>query len=90
MKTIVAALGIAVLLGSQVRAFPRFQSATLESLTEHSKRAENGPHAAVSKLAKRQGGFDPSTQHVSTTGAHAFVAPNLAAGDQRGPCPGCE
>ncbi|KAH6694830.1 hypothetical protein BKA61DRAFT_637428 [Leptodontidium sp. MPI-SDFR-AT-0119] len=27
-------------------------------------------------------------QHVSTTGEHAFVAPNLAAGDQRGPCPG--
>ncbi|KAG4425993.1 hypothetical protein IFR04_000937 [Cadophora malorum] len=32
--------------------------------------------------------FNEKLQHVSTTGEHAFVAPNLAAGDQRGPCPG--
>ncbi|KAK0109542.1 hypothetical protein ONS95_002228 [Cadophora gregata] len=32
--------------------------------------------------------FNDRLQHVSTTGEHAFVAPNLAAGDQRGPCPG--
>jgi hypothetical protein len=25
---------------------------------------------------------------MSTTGAHAFVAPDFAAGDVRGPCPG--
>lgn len=46
---------------------------------------------------KRQGGagipdltptFNEKLQHVSTTGKHAFVAPDLAGGDQRGPCPG--
>ncbi|KAJ3804494.1 Chloroperoxidase, partial [Lentinula aff. lateritia] len=30
--------------------------------------------------------FDPTTQYVSTTGTHAFVAPG--SGDARGPCPG--
>ncbi|KAJ3858652.1 hypothetical protein EV359DRAFT_87413 [Lentinula novae-zelandiae] len=35
---------------------------------------------------KRTVGFDPTTQYVSTTGAHAFVAPG--SGDARGPCPG--
>lgn len=32
--------------------------------------------------------FNAKKQFVSNTGAHAFVAPNRAAGDQRGPCPG--
>jgi hypothetical protein len=45
-------------------------------------------------LVKRQAVPDPSTrfnaaeQLVSTTGEHAFVAPDFEAGDQRGPCPG--
>lgn len=32
--------------------------------------------------------FSAEHQYVSTSGKHEFVAPNLAAGDQRGPCPG--
>lgn len=32
--------------------------------------------------------FDPVKQLVDVTGKHAFVPPNFAAGDQRGPCPG--
>nr|XP_018915905.1 PREDICTED: aromatic peroxygenase-like [Bemisia tabaci] len=32
--------------------------------------------------------FNPKVQLVKNTGEHAFVAPNFAAGDQRGPCPG--
>ena len=39
-------------------------------------------------MKKRQTTFDPAAQLVSTTGSHAWVAPNFAAGDQRGPCPG--
>ncbi|EGP89784.1 uncharacterized protein MYCGRDRAFT_90507 [Zymoseptoria tritici IPO323] len=45
-------------------------------------------------ILERQTAPDPSTrfnaqeQYVSTSGEHAFVAPNLAGGDQRGPCPG--
>lgn len=52
--------------------------------------------ALVEELAKRQSTaapdlvsyFDASLQYVSTTGEHAFVAPNFEAGDVRGPCPG--
>jgi hypothetical protein len=33
-------------------------------------------------------GFSASQQYVSNKDDHAFVAPNFAAGDQRGPCPG--
>ncbi|KAM3071057.1 hypothetical protein ACMFMG_009964 [Clarireedia jacksonii] len=33
-------------------------------------------------------GFSASQQYVSNKDEHAFVAPNFAAGDQRGPCPG--
>lgn len=32
--------------------------------------------------------FSASEQYVSNKGAHAYVAPNFAAGDTRGPCPG--
>lgn len=40
-------------------------------------------------LEERQAiAFDPKAQLVDVTGVHAFKAPNLAAGDQRGPCPG--
>ncbi|SMY20994.1 unnamed protein product [Zymoseptoria tritici ST99CH_1A5] len=45
-------------------------------------------------ILERQTAPDPSTrfnaqeQYVSTSGEHAFVAPDLAGGDQRGPCPG--
>ena len=90
MKVVVIALGIAALSGIQVTAFPRLQSMNLQPLTKHSKRAGNCPYAEINKPEKRQANFDPSTQYVSTTGSHAFVAPNFAAGDQRGPCPGCE
>jgi hypothetical protein len=32
--------------------------------------------------------FDAAAQLVDVEGKHAFVPPNFAAGDQRGPCPG--
>ncbi|KAJ3847013.1 hypothetical protein EV368DRAFT_69444 [Lentinula lateritia] len=41
---------------------------------------------AHSSAGKRTVGFDPTTQYVSTTGTHAFVAPG--SGDARGLCPG--
>ena len=47
------------------------------------------PYSSIKQTTqKRQSTFDPASQLVSTTGAHAWVAPNFAAGDQRGPCPG--
>ncbi len=39
-------------------------------------------------MKKRQINFDAEAQEVSTTGEHAWEAPNFAKGDQRGPCPG--
>lgn len=33
-------------------------------------------------------GFDAKAQLVSVSGKHKFVAPDFAAGDARGPCPG--
>ncbi|RDW60684.1 hypothetical protein BP6252_12067 [Coleophoma cylindrospora] len=32
--------------------------------------------------------FDPLTSPIDVSGSHAFVAPDFAAGDVRGPCPG--
>ena len=69
------------IFASEVVAFP----GVLDAAT----RAKADRH-----IAGRQGVPDPTTtfneklQYVSNTGAHAFVAPNFAAGDQRGPCPG--
>ncbi len=40
---------------------------------------------AVPYHSKRQG-FDPTTQHIDVSNAHAFIAPG--ASDLRGPCPG--
>ena len=88
MRTLTITLANIGLLGSLVGAFPRLQPDVLESMTDYSKRAVDCPYAAINKPEKRQNGFDPTTQKVSTTGGNAWVAPNFAAGDQRGPCPG--
>ncbi|POS71959.1 oxidase [Diaporthe helianthi] len=40
------------------------------------------------KLREKRLLFDPLTEPIDVTGEHAFVAPDLDAGDQRGPCPG--
>jgi len=82
-------IGTIALSAFGVNAFPRLQSEALESMTGPSKRSGDCPFAATAhKQEKRQSTFDPTAQNVSTTGTHAWVAPNLAAGDQRGPCPG--
>ena len=88
MKVANITLGLVALLGFQVDAFPRLRPDDVESMIDHPKRAAGCPYASAMKPEKRQAGFDPSTQEVSTTGTHAWVAPNFGAGDQRGPCPG--
>ena len=88
---------ILALLTIQVTAFPRLNAKGVKDLTRVAK--ETGecpyqakqdetecPHLAKNKELKRQTTFDPTAQHVSTTGEHTWVAPG--AGDQRGPCPG--
>ena len=81
----------------QVIAFPRLNANSVQELTKLAKKSGDCPHLANQNEAKcphlaekeelkRQATFDPSTQHVSTTGEYAWVAPG--SGDQRGPCPG--
>lgn len=81
----------------QVTAFPHLNVKGVEELTELAKGSGECPHLAKQNQAacphlaknkdlKRQTTFDPTSQHVSTTGEYAWVAPG--AGDQRGPCPG--
>ena len=80
-----------------VIAFPRLNANGVKELVKLAKKSGDCPHLAKQGGAecphlakhtelKRQTTFDPISQHVSTTGKYAFVAPG--AGDQRGPCPG--
>lgn len=77
----------------RVSAFPRLDIHGIESLAKVAQ--ESGeclhqvkqneaecPHLAKQKELKRQTTFDPTSQHVSTTGQYAWVAPG--SGDQRG------
>ncbi|KAL8667875.1 MAG: hypothetical protein Q9202_000340 [Teloschistes flavicans] len=68
---------------THVIAFPHLNAQVLQ---DQVKQEEKSKH--IRERTKRQVGFDPVAQHVSTTGEHVWVAPNIAAGDKRGPCPG--
>lgn len=74
MRSILLSLGA---LASSVDAFPTVLDAFKKAASANEKR--------VLGVAP---GFDAATQYVSTTGEHAFVAPDFEAGDVRGPCPG--
>ncbi|KAI0389929.1 Chloroperoxidase [Xylariaceae sp. FL0594] len=50
---------------------------TLDELTGH-----------LTKLKEKRLLFDPLLKPIDVSGKHAFKAPDLAGGDQRGPCPG--
>lgn len=63
-------------------AFPSL-SPEIASLASHVGRSTD-----AHEFEERDVAFDPSTQLVDVTGVHAWKAPNFAAGDQRGPCPG--
>ena len=53
------------------------------------KEADPEPGCPFAKLKKKASAtFNAAQQLISTSGEHAFVAPNFKAGDQRGPCPG--
>ncbi|KAL8707969.1 MAG: hypothetical protein Q9225_007677 [Loekoesia sp. 1 TL-2023] len=90
MKRTIPAIVLAGFLALQAAAFPHLNGKMLQDLVKRDSGAKNCPfaHQNTQKKKKRQVGFDPAAQHVSTTGEHAWVAPNFAAGDKRGPCPG--
>ncbi len=58
-------------------AFPRIVEGLAARLASASSRMPE----------KRTVTFNPAAQPVDVTGEHAFVLPDFAAGDQRGPCP---
>ena len=68
--------------------FPTFDAETFAALSQRS--GLNEPRLLQEKRERlnRRAVFDPSSQYISTNGTHEFKAPNLSAGDQRGPCPG--
>ncbi|KAI9648634.1 hypothetical protein NHQ30_003272 [Ciborinia camelliae] len=82
VATTVALLALAA---TEVAAYPKLAAEHAERLAK-SQRGKRST-AARDPLHKRAS-FDAASQYVSTTGAHAFVAPNFNAGDVRGPCPG--
>ena len=88
MKISQPLLSLYLLSALQVDAFPHLKPRDVEALSKQMSKSGDCPYSAIKKQAKRQIVFDPATQYVSTTGEHAFVAPNFLAGDQRGPCPG--
>ena len=92
MKVTLTTLSVLALAVCHVAAFPRiFNTNDVHAVTTHTVSEADCPHLAAQKSEskqKRAATFDPEAQHVSTIGQHAFVAPNLDAGDQRGPCPG--
>jgi Peroxidase, family 2 len=70
--------GVLAALPLSASAFPHVAEGVATRLTSASPR----------RSEKRTVTFDPAAQLVDVTSEHAFVPPNFAAGDQRGPCPG--
>ena len=99
MKSIPLALSIAAVAISIVAALPHLDAGALDALRSELDKESRCPYAAEQAAKRNEKGgphlkeelkkravFDPVAQKVSTTGAHAWVAPKN--GDQRGPCPG--
>lgn len=88
MHWLTAAVGIAGLLLSEVSAFPAVEIDALKSFAEQTQKVKPRFLQELEQQKAKRTGFDPTTQYVDVTGAHAFVARDFDAGDQRGPCPG--
>ncbi|KAI4131366.1 MAG: hypothetical protein LQ338_001251 [Usnochroma carphineum] len=90
MKQSILTVVFTSLLTLHVSAFPHLNPQALQDLLKRDSGSKGCPfgHDKAHNREKRAVGFDPVAQHVSTTGQYAFVPPNIAAGDKRGPCPG--
>ena len=78
---------VTLFLSQDVYAFPT----ALKEMLAKAPRAQLSPRAGAPTGGAPDAeaallGFNPTTQYVSNTGSHAFVAPGPS--DQRGPCPG--
>ncbi|KAL8649729.1 MAG: hypothetical protein Q9210_004227 [Variospora velana] len=90
MKRPILSIISACLLILHCAAFPRLNPKAIQNLLKRDPASTPCPfgHDTAHKQERRAVGFDPVAQRVSTTGPHAFVPPDFAAGDKRGPCPG--
>ncbi|KAL8799485.1 MAG: hypothetical protein Q9182_005853 [Xanthomendoza sp. 2 TL-2023] len=90
MKLLLPLVSLTAVLTSQVIAFPPLDPTAIHALLKRGAEAKDCPlsHPGTHQQTKRQLTFDPVAQHVTTSGKYAWKAPNLAAGDKRGPCPG--
>lgn len=85
MKASLLSLAVLALATSEVAAFPAIAQEHAQRLAQ----SQRGKRSTLARSAhKKRVTFDAASQYTSTTGAHAFVAPNFSAGDVRGPCPG--
>ncbi|KAG0650752.1 Dothistromin biosynthesis peroxidase dotB [Hyphodiscus hymeniophilus] len=74
-------LSLLLLFGNkEVLGFPSSQHAT--------SHLSNEIHRGFQRATEKRLLFDPLTAPIEVTGAHSFIPPDFAAGDQRGPCPG--
>jgi len=102
MKAVLSAAILGALLSS-VAAFPRMDPAQVEALKQNAARKAAGcPYAAKREAEseaearsdcpfgknKKRATFNAQQQKVNVDGEHAWKAPDIAGGDQRGPCPG--
>lgn len=84
---------LVILSCSSISAFTSFLSSIFKVNDSQTEQASQSSLAAAAHktLRKRQNtttpSFDAHAQYIDVSGAHAFVPPNFAAGDLRGPCP---
>ncbi|KAL8663239.1 MAG: hypothetical protein Q9168_008125 [Polycauliona sp. 1 TL-2023] len=83
-----SSIALTVLLVPLATAFPRMDAASMKQVLKRDSKSPAYPydHLNAQEHSKRQVGFDPVAQRVSTTGQYAWKAPT--ASDKRGPCPG--
>jgi len=69
-------------------AFPHMAQKMAEELHKRQQLLPSLPTAEGDFTGTPTTIFNAAEQYVSNQGDHAYVAPNFAAGDTRGPCPG--
>ncbi|CZR55070.1 uncharacterized protein PAC_04956 [Phialocephala subalpina] len=85
MKATLLSLAVLAMTATEVVAFPAIGAEHAQKIAE----SQRGKRSTLARSPrKKRVTFDAASQYTSTTGAHAFVPPNFAAGDVRGPCPG--
>ena len=78
-------LAILASLLTAVNAFPSIALEAAAKRAEAQAPEKRCPYADMHQNEKRAPGFNAEAQRIDVSGDHAFVPPNFAAGDLRGP-----